>query len=185
MECSETSKVFIRRKEWVWIGTQIGSGSFVPLGWFKSLTWGQFFWFPLAIHLAFSGSESIFGLTQGSGLCACASFSQDGFQHKGFWGVNKTYYYLVSPPFSDPWGTFLHMCNLEGLLELKNEKYMVSLSLIKAGFSSSLLLRLLRVPWTARRSNQSIRKEISPNIHWKDWCWSSSTLVNWCEELTP
>ena len=28
--------------------------------------------------------------------------------------------------------------------------------------------RLLRVPWTARRSNQSILKEISLNIHWKD-----------------
>ena len=28
--------------------------------------------------------------------------------------------------------------------------------------------RLLRVPWTARRSNQSILKEISPGIHWKD-----------------
>ena len=28
--------------------------------------------------------------------------------------------------------------------------------------------RLLRVPWTARRSNQSILKEIGPNIHWKD-----------------
>ena len=46
--------------------------------------------------------------------------------------------------------------------------------------------RLLRVPWTARRSNQSILKEISPNIHWKDWCWSwnSSTLATPCEELT-
>ena len=33
--------------------------------------------------------------------------------------------------------------------------------------------RLLRVPWTVRRSNQSILKEISLNIHWKDWCWSS------------
>ena len=46
--------------------------------------------------------------------------------------------------------------------------------------------RLLRVPWTARRSNQSILKEISLNIHWKDWCWSwsSNTLVPWCEELT-
>ena len=41
--------------------------------------------------------------------------------------------------------------------------------------------RLLRVPWTARRSNQSILKEISP-----DWCWSwnSSTLATWCKELT-
>ena len=39
--------------------------------------------------------------------------------------------------------------------------------------------RLLRVPWTARRSNQSILKEISPNIHWKDWCWTwnSNTLA--------
>ena len=32
--------------------------------------------------------------------------------------------------------------------------------------------RLLRVPWTARRSNQSILKESVLNIHWKDWCWS-------------
>ena len=27
---------------------------------------------------------------------------------------------------------------------------------------------LLRVPWTARRSNQSTLKEISPEYHWKD-----------------
>ena len=46
--------------------------------------------------------------------------------------------------------------------------------------------RLLRVPWTTRRSSQSILKHISPNIHWKDWCWSwnSNTLATWCEELT-
>ena len=28
--------------------------------------------------------------------------------------------------------------------------------------------RLLRVPWMARRTDQSILKEISPDIHWKD-----------------
>ena len=28
--------------------------------------------------------------------------------------------------------------------------------------------KLLRVPWTARRSNQSILKEISPEYSWKD-----------------
>ena len=41
--------------------------------------------------------------------------------------------------------------------------------------------RLLRVPWIARRSNQSILKEISLNIHWKDLCWSwnSNTLDTW------
>ena len=47
--------------------------------------------------------------------------------------------------------------------------------------------RLLRVPWTAGRSNQSILKEISHlGVHWKDWCWSwsSNTLATWCEELT-
>ena len=47
--------------------------------------------------------------------------------------------------------------------------------------------RLLRVPWTARRSNQLLLKEITPNIPWKDWRWSwnSNTLATWCEELTP
>ena len=46
--------------------------------------------------------------------------------------------------------------------------------------------RLLRIPWTARRSNQSILKKSILHIHWKDWCWSwsSSTLVTWYEELT-
>ena len=46
--------------------------------------------------------------------------------------------------------------------------------------------RLLRVPWTARRSNQSILKEISPEYSLEDWCWSwnSNTLATWCEELT-
>ena len=46
--------------------------------------------------------------------------------------------------------------------------------------------RLLRVPWTARRSNQSILKESVLNFHWKDWCWSwnSNTLATWCKELT-
>ena len=28
--------------------------------------------------------------------------------------------------------------------------------------------RLSRVPWTARRLNQSVLKEITLNIHWKD-----------------
>ena len=46
--------------------------------------------------------------------------------------------------------------------------------------------RLLRVPWTARRSNQSLLKEITLNIHWKDWCWSwsSNTIATRCKGLT-
>ena len=48
--------------------------------------------------------------------------------------------------------------------------------------------RLLRVPWTARRYNQSILKETPVlGVHWKDWCWgwNSSTLawnIPWMEE---
>ena len=37
---------------------------------------------------------------------------------------------------------------------------------------------------TARRSNQSILKESTLTLHWKDWWWSSNTLVTWCEDPT-
>ena len=45
-----------------------------------------------------------------------------------------------------------------------------------------VLGRLLRVPWIARRSNQSILQEINPEY----WCWSwnSNTLATCCKELT-
>ena len=35
--------------------------------------------------------------------------------------------------------------------------------------------KLLRVPWTARRSNQSILKEINPEYSLEGWCWSWSS----------
>ena len=46
--------------------------------------------------------------------------------------------------------------------------------------------RLLRVPWTARRSNQLILMEINLEYSYKDWCWSwsSKTLSTWCGEPT-
>ena len=46
--------------------------------------------------------------------------------------------------------------------------------------------KLLRVPWTARRSNQSILKEISPGISLEGMMLKlkSSTLATSCEELT-
>ena len=46
--------------------------------------------------------------------------------------------------------------------------------------------RLFRVPWAARKSSQSILKEIVLGVHWKDWCWNwnSNTLTTWCKELT-
>ena len=54
------------------------------------------------------------------------------------------------------------------------------------GFELWCWKRLLRFPWTAMRSNQSILEEISLGVHWKDWCWSwnSNALATSCEELT-
>ena len=46
--------------------------------------------------------------------------------------------------------------------------------------------RLLRVPWTARRSNHSILNETNLGCSLEDWCWgwNSNTLATSCEELT-
>ena len=46
--------------------------------------------------------------------------------------------------------------------------------------------RLLRVPWTAKRSNQSIVKDISPGCSLEELMssWNSNTLATWCGELT-
>ena len=67
---------------------------------------------------------------------------------------------------------------LETLVAQRNETY--------AGFAADGGRETKGVLWTARRSNQSILKEISPGIHQKEWCWSwnSNTLATWCKELT-
>ena len=46
--------------------------------------------------------------------------------------------------------------------------------------------RLLRVPWNARRSNQSILKDISPGCSLEGLMLKLklNTLATWCEELT-
>ena len=47
--------------------------------------------------------------------------------------------------------------------------------------------RLLTVPWTARRSKQSILKEINPEYSLEGLMlkhWSSNTLASWCEVPT-
>ena len=43
--------------------------------------------------------------------------------------------------------------------------------------------RLLRVPWTARRSNQSILREINPEYSLEGWC-QMPILIIWCKQLT-
>ena len=47
--------------------------------------------------------------------------------------------------------------------------------------------RLLRVPWTARRSDQSILKEINSEHTLEGllcWSWNANTLATWSKELT-
>ena len=44
--------------------------------------------------------------------------------------------------------------------------------------------RLLRVPWTARRSNQSILKETRPGCSLEELMLKLNTLATSCEELT-
>ena len=53
-------------------------------------------------------------------------------------------------------------------------------------FELSCWRRLLRVLWTARRSNQSTLRRPVLGVLWKDWCWgwNSNTLATSCEELT-
>ena len=53
-------------------------------------------------------------------------------------------------------------------------------------FWTVVLRRLLKVPWSARRSNQSILKEISPGCSLEGliWSWNSNTLATLYEELT-
>ena len=53
------------------------------------------------------------------------------------------------------------------------------------GFELWCWRRLLRDPWTVRRSKQPILKEISPEYSLEGcWSWNSSTLATSCEELT-
>ena len=46
--------------------------------------------------------------------------------------------------------------------------------------------RLLRVPWTTRRSQPSVLKEVNPEYSFENWCWrwNSNTLATWCKEVT-
>ena len=71
------------------------------------------------------------------------------------------------------------MCNYERTRHARMVKY-------KTLWFRQDLLQLWeskRVPWTARRSNQSILKKSILNIHCKDWRWSWNyyTLATWYE----
>ena len=92
----------------------------------------------------------------------------------------QRYYFADKGSPSQSYGFFMgHVCMWE--LDHKKAKHQK----IDA-FEQWCWRRLLRVPWTARRFNQSILKKATLSIHWNDWCWSwnSNNLATWCEELT-
>ena len=45
------------------------------------------------------------------------------------------------------------------------------------GFKFVCWRKLLRVPWGARKSNYSILKVITLNVHWKDWYWTEAPTL--------
>ena len=49
-------------------------------------------------------------------------------------------------------------------------------------FRTVMLEKTLEIPWTARRSNQSILKEISPEYSLEGLMLKLNTLATWCEE---
>ena len=103
------------------------------------------------------------------------------------------------------------MTNLDGILKSRDITLPTKVHLVKAMVFSAVMYvckswtikkaehqridafelwcwrRLLRVSWTARRSNQSILKEISPEYlveRLSGWSWNSNTLATYCKELT-
>ena len=66
----------------MWIDRQAGSEweKDTLLWWFKSFLWSISSGFPLANHFHFSGSESVFGLSQDLPLCACVSLQFSSVQ---------------------------------------------------------------------------------------------------------
>ena len=86
--------------------------------------------------------------------------------------LKSRYPFASKGPYSQTYGFPVVMCRCESWTIKKAEHGRID------AFELWCWRRLLRVPWTARRSNQSILKEINPEyIHWKDWCWSFSTLA--------
>ena len=85
--------------QWVWIETW--AERLLPSWQFKSLIRGISSGFPLASHFDFSGSQSVFDVSQDPPMCAQASLSQDEFYCKGLWVMSLSWhnFHLTSKKF--------------------------------------------------------------------------------------
>ena len=107
------------------------------------------------------------------------------------WASSTRGYKLWSPALHIPWmnlATGDWSCPRGNRLCCCTRKSSDKMHTLKINFYSLLPCwrRLLRVPWTARRSNQSILKQISPKYSLEGLMlnWNSNTLATWCKELT-
>ena len=83
----------------------------------------------------------------------------------------QRHYFTYSGPYSQNYVFFpVVMCGCESWTIKQTEHQRIN------AFQLWCWRRPLRVPWTIR-SNQSILKESVLNIHWKDWCWSWSSIL--------
>ena len=84
---------------------------------------GQFFWVFLNQSSCLPGSESVFDLSQSLPMCACSSFSLEGFQQRGLAAGRLAPLTMRwrSPPF-DLQGIFLCTWSQGSLLNFENEE---------------------------------------------------------------
>ena len=128
-----------------------------------------------------------------------------------FWGAPKSLQMVIAAmKLKDPYSLEVKLWpNLESILKSRDVTLPTKVHLVKSivfplvmygceswtlkkaecwridAFELWCWRRLLRVPWTSRRSNRSILKRLVLGVHWKDWCWRwNSKLATWCEELT-
>ena len=119
--------------------TQVGSDWATLLGWVRLLTRGHF---SQSLSAQSSCLLSMSSLTQGPSSCAHVSFSQDGFQREGYREAGRVYYGWAPHPFPGPWGSFLHMYGLRGLLDPKTKVASLSCTQAELCFCHYLYLEV-------------------------------------------
>ena len=95
--------------------------------------------------------------------------------------IKKSKHYFANKgPSTQSYGFPIVMYGCESWTKKKAELWRI------VAFEQWYWRRLLRIPWTARRFNQSILKEISSEYSLEGviWSWNSNTLATWCEELS-
>ena len=100
------------------------------------------------------------------GCIACQALLSMGFSRQGYWSglpfpspgdIPNPGIELGSPALqADSLPTDMYRCESWSIKKAEHQRI--------DAFKLWCWRRLLRVPWTARRSNQSIRKEINPGI---------------------